>query len=432
MIGLVEVVQLLEAGTVNVPELRQLVDEWEVVDVLVERDWSQLRPALLPLCPPSLPRMFQRATGHRLPGPPEWCDNAWRVFVHLAGQNAGPDGLSPGLVFLVLLEQEVAEPRVVELIRHRNQEVASAQKITAEYDERRADLLAGRDQPTETTAYLVIQVEPEFGPGEEAADDGEGTYLLTYVRQWHGSGSWHSWPGPSCSVRREQLESAVERVIEKTEQDWWDRPGTVMIEFILPWALLNEDVDWWRKESRSTRPTALAMDYPIVVRSLERLRTRRWHRVWHERWRRLRSSPTQCRTYWSQPAGEDYFTRLETELKADDQVVSLVLSEPPVGPGRTGQQEAEAALRAGLPVIIWHRADCGSVDFRAAVKRLISDRGLAQLPMRAKELRLAALGLEPDQRDSHIGRHLTVLWDDPERRPEHLGHTSGRAAGELR
>lgn len=176
-------------------------------------------------------------------------------------------------------------------------------------------------------------------------------------------------------------------------------------------------------------------DYPVVVRSLERLRTPRWHRHWHQRWQQLRDAPTSSEVYWSQPAGADYFTRLETELKGDRRTVCLVLSEPPASPGG-GQQEVEAALRAGLPVIIWHRADCSSPAFREAVSSLVSDAGLAELPTRAKELRHEALRLDPDLRIDHIGRHLTVLWDDPARRPgparsggppgEHQGPVDGR------
>jgi hypothetical protein len=50
--------------------------------------------------------------------------------------------------------------------------------------------------------------------------------------------------------------------------------------------------------------------------------------------------------------------------------------------------------------------------------------------MRAKELRHQALQLEPALRDGHIGHHLTILWDDPERRPDALGAPVGRGTGE--
>lgn len=426
---LVEVVKHLEPGTEELVQLLRLRDEWEAVDVLAAEDWTELRPILTELAPGNLSLLYQRATEHRLPGPPAWCANAWHAFVHLAGQNAGPDGLPPSMVFLALLEQEVSS-QVAQRIRKRNQRLASEQGLTAELDTRRAHIDAGHDRPTDATAYLVIQIEPVLDPDRDG--DTQELYTISHFRQWHGVDAWHSRQGHSRQVHRRDLEQEVERLVEQMETEWSDRPGTVVVEFVLPWELLNAEVDWWHKESTSSRPTALAMDYPIVIRSLERLRTPRWHRVWHQRWRQLRNAPASSAVYWSRPSGKDYFTRLETELKADERVVSLVLSEPPSRLGQTGQLEVEAALRAGLPVIIWHRSDCTSAAFKEAVTRLISDGGLAQLPLRAKELRLEALRLEPELREDHIGRHLAVLWDDPERRPDSLGSPSGRTTGETR
>lgn len=423
---LVEAVEHLEPGTDEVRQLRRLQDEWEVAEVLMEADWVELRPALETVYPEDLTVLCQRATRHRLPGPPSWCANAWQSLVHLAGQNAGPEGVPPSMAFLSLLEDQV-DDQVAHLIRRRNQRLAGQQGLTRQLDQIRAELKRGAEQPTDSTAYLVIQVEPRLDP-----DGDEDAYTLSSFRQWHGGDLLHSRQGESRQVRSHQLEREVEQLIDLMETEWSDRTGNVVVEFVLPWKLLNADVDWWRKEIDSERPIVLAMDYPVVVRSLERLRTPRWHRHWHQRWQQLRDAPTSSEVYWSQPAGADYFTRLETELKGDRRTVCLVLSEPPASPGETGQQEVEAALRAGLPVIIWHRTDCSSPAFREAVSSLVSDAGLAELPTRAKKLRHEALRLDPDLRIDHIGRHLTVLWDDPARRPGPLGTPSGRAPGETR
>jgi hypothetical protein len=434
---MVEVVVHIEPDTHEASRLRRLGDEWEATDVLAGDDWFALRPALEAIAPANLGWLCQRATEHRLASPPSWCANAWHVFVHLAGRNAGLDGLPPHMVFLILLEQEV-DPATAERIRSRNRQQASEQGLTQQLDHRRSHISSGLDQPRDATAYLVIQLEPELEPGDDLDDLDDGAeetqrYRLSHFRQWRGVDTWHTLAGAGRTVRRDQLEREVERLIDQLETDWADRPGTtVIVEFILPWELLNAEVDWWPRESGSARPTALAMDYPVVIRSLERLRTPRWHRAWHQRWQRLQAAPATTRVYWSRPSGEDYFTRLETELKSDERVVSLILSEPPTVANRTGQQEVEAALRAGLPVIVWHRQDCTSPAFREGVTRLISDAGLAQLPARAKELRLEALRLEPKVRQDHIGRHLTVLWCDPERKPDPVGSSSGRFAEETR
>lgn len=420
---LVETVEHLEPGTDEVDHLRRIRDEWEAVEVLNEDDWMKLRPLLENLTPTNLTVLYQRATEHRSPGPPSWCVNAWHAFIHLAGQNAGPEGLQPSMTFLALLEDQV-DAKAARWIRVRNSRLATEQGLTRQLEERRAFLARGGDQPMTSTAYLVVQVEPHLDPGGS-----EEMYALSHFRQWYGADSWYSRRGESQLVHLRDLEREVERLIEQMEIDWSDRTSTVFVEFVLPWELLNVGVDHWRKESGSSRPITLAMDYPVVVRSLERLRTQRWHRAWHQRWRQLLTAPAQSKVYWSQPSGKDYFTRLESELKSDDRVVSLVLSEPPAQRGETGHQEIEAALRAGLPVIIWHRGDCTSTEFREAVTSLVTDGGIGQLPIRAKEFRHEALRLEPAQRDGHIGHHLTVLWDDPERRPDTLDAPLDRELG---
>ncbi|MDY7083787.1 MAG: hypothetical protein SYR96_01650 [Actinomycetota bacterium] len=421
---LVETVEYLEPDTDEINQLRRLRDEWEAADVLSEDDWTTLRPFLENLTPTNLTVLYQRATEHRSPGPPSWCADAWQAFVHLAGQNAGPDGLQPSTNFLVLLEDQV-DPKAARWIRLRNGRLAGGQGLTRQLEERRAYLARGGEQPSASAAYLVVMVEPHLDP-----DGDEEKYSLSHFRQWYGADSWYSRRGETILVHLRDLEREVEQLIEQMEIDWSDRTGTVFVEFVLPWELLNIGVDRWRKESGSARPIALSMDYPVVVRSLERLRTQRWHRAWHQRWRQLLKAPAHSKVYWSHPGGSDYFTRLESELKADDRIVSLVLSEPPAQRGETGQQEIEAALRAGLPVIIWHRNDCTGAEFREAVTSMVTDGGVGRLPLRAKELRHEALRLEPDQRDGHIGHHLTILWDDPERRPDALGTPADRGIGE--
>jgi hypothetical protein len=324
------------------------------------------------------------------------------------------------MTFLMLLEQ-VVDQRVREVIRARNRLQARGYELTGELDRRHSALSEGADQPTVPTAYLVIQFEPDPAPGSPDDPDGDDRYILTEFRQWQGAGAWNSHQVRQVrGIRSRDLEREVEQIIEGMEQEWEHRTENVVIEFILPMELLNTDIEWWQSDSASSRSPVIAMDYPVVVRSLERLRRRRWHRAWHRRWRTLRERPAGSEVYWSRPGGAEYLTVLETDLKSDDRWVSLVLSEPPMA-GRNGRHEIQAAFRAGLPVIIWHRRDCTNPDFREAVSRLTSDGGLARLPTHAKELRWEALRLGRESSGDHVGWHLTVLWDDPERKPEPFG-----------
>jgi hypothetical protein len=114
---------------------------------------------------------------------------------------------------------------------------------------------------------------------------------------------------------------------------------------------------------------------------------------------------------------------MEAELNSDSRYVAVVLSEPPNPKEATGRYEVVAALRAGVPVIIWHREDCSTSAFREMVSELF-DRGPADLPLRVTELRKQIATMEPKARERHAGRHLTLLWDEPGRTPTSMG-TSG-------
>lgn len=411
---LVAIVAHLEPDSQQTRQAQRLGDQWEAVDQLSAADYAALRPVLEAVTPVNLAVLYQEATAHRLVGPPPWCVDAWQAFVHLAGQNAGADGVPPHMLFLTLLESEIGADGAQRL-RSWTQRRATEFELTGALDSWRARADGGGQSVRDSTAYLVVQIAPDLDP------DRIGCYQLSYSRQWRGPDGWHSLQGLVVTVQRQELERRVESIVDTMEREWADRAGTVAVEFVLPWELLNEEVEWWRVESDSTRPTALAMDYPIVVRSLDRLSRQRWHRRWGARWRQLRSAPASSTIEVSRPDGADYAGQLESVLKADDRIVSLVLSEPPTAVGSPGQQEAEAAMRAGLPVVLWHRTDCTSETFREVINTLTADGGLADLPGRVMKLRLEALREASELRGKHVGRHLAILWDDAERKPDLIG-----------
>jgi hypothetical protein len=323
-----------------------------------------------------------------------------------------------------LLEQEV-DTRTAALLRRRNQRLATTLALTADLDRLRAAMNTGTDRPLEPYVYLVIQVEPAQEPDGASGfePDPQERYIVSEYRQWHGDDGWHSEPYSRIEgVSRTDLEAVVERVIRRMEEEWSDRRAEVVVEFVLPIHLLNADVAWWRKERATAYldEKVLAMDYPVVVRSLDRLREKRWHHAWRRRWEQLSTDPTHSRLYRSLSGGTD-FTQLEAALSSDLRWGSLLLSEPPVvaaSASRTGVREVMTALRAGLPVIIWHRRQPTSDALWEEIREMTADGQTFRLPVHVRRSRLAALQLPPEHRSSHSGRHLAVLWDDPERMPE--------------
>ena len=200
-----------------------------------------------------------------------------------------------------------------------------------------------------------------------------------------------------------------------TEEDWAVGSAELRIEFVMPLPLLNEPVEWWPKDSRNPPTVPLALYHPIVVRSFERLRTPSWHRVWLRRWERLVQEPTTGRVLWSDPNRRDHLRRLEADLASDHGYVAVVLNEPPSA-DIAHAQEIMVALRAGVPLIIWHRAGRVTPAVRQFMQEIVMP--LEDVPDRIADLRRRIERLGPEQRDVHPGRELTVLWDNAYRTPE--------------
>jgi hypothetical protein len=97
------------------------------------------------------------------------------------------------------------------------------------------------------------------------------------------------------------------------------------------------------------------------------------------------------------------------DLENRPALVADVLSVLPTDSDDTAG-EVVAGLRSGVPVMVWPRADCDPDEFRAAVHRLLHE-GPGTVLGRLRQLRAEA----HQSGTPHVGRHLVVLWDDPQR-----------------
>lgn len=400
---LARALRYLEQESTSVTSLLQLLEEWEASAFFSGVDLRRLRPVLESLGPPGLPTLARRASRSRVQELPAWCNSGWRVFLRLAGENSAKGEIPPSLAFLALVAEELAMDGRVE----------EAEELRRWHRLRQyewgLDGEAADWDPLLAPAYLIIQFEPDGLDSERY-----------YLSHWHQSDSagWHPVQGETRHLHRDELHAEVETLIEQTEEKWADLTQPIVLEFILPWELLNEPVEWWHKESSSALPTPLVMDYMVFLRSLDRLRRTAWHRPWRNKWRRLSEQPADSHSYWSHPDdGPSYYFHLERELKEDQHAVCLILSAPPGGNGEGDRYEFLAGLRSGVPLMIWHRRDCADPAFREAISEIVQDRGLASVADRVARLRTEALALGPDRWDGHVGRHLAILLDDPDHQP---------------
>lgn len=398
---LVECLELLEPGSKQTVALLRLADEWQVVELFSDYDIPWLRGLLSTLEVTGELRRFVAET-RATPAPP-WCETAWHLFAHLASANSHGE-VPPWLALLDRLATAVPQASLSRM-RQLAAQLAKDWGVTDQVDWSQPSV------PIPTgTAYLVIQFEKYGGD-----DD---TYIMSHWYQW-ASPVWQPIRGEDRHVPYAELEAAVDQVINETERRWADQAGVVTIEFVLPWQLINEPVDTWRKELHSRMPSPLTTEYPLVIRSLERIRASQWHRVWRSRWRGLADRASERKLIHC-AAQHHADVQLEAILNRENAVVVLVLSESPTADS-VGERQLLVGLRSGVPAIVWHRSAPSIEDMCQTVASMVGDQasgsGVTDLPNRAAQLRQVAWSEDPKGLDQHIGHGFVILFDHPDRQP---------------
>jgi hypothetical protein len=251
--------------------------------------------------------------------------------------------------------------------------------------------------------HLMIAAEPD-------AIDPE-LYQLSYWRQ----DDPESWPPHRINAgetREAHLRDAIDDLVVAAEEQWADQEIRVALEFLFPLTLFRVPVHRWFKESDSPTPRPLIADYPIVLRSLERMRMRHWHRPWRERWRSLHEDPSATRVYYCEQTDTAEPFDIDLTLSEEVWVAVVPSTEPQRDPGRT---ELTVALQSGIPVLIWHSSATTPAELRMIIEELTEEGGLADLPTRTQAARKKTFLPYSTRSNVNITQHLVLLWDDPTR-----------------
>jgi hypothetical protein len=408
---------MLEPGCPQGPVVQRLADEWTAVDSLdglpeVTGSWQFLGATLGTLAMSYAMRtaLVRTATEARVSAPPPHADTCWHDFLHMAGQGAPRGGLPPWMVYLDRTADAMGHPVAVELLA-RNRQWALSCGLAELLDLDRVRTPAPPPAVRPGQEYLAIHIAPD--PLED------GRYTVSHSLMSDAGGPNWQHGDPMQRVPTDGLQHAVTRVIKAVEGGGGDRLAHVWLEFVLPFELLNLPVDWWPRDTAEVPNVPLAVDYPVVVRSLDRLQNRDWYRFWRTRWQQLARDEHPSESVYVNIAHKNgnHLRGLEARLGDNEHCVALVLSEPPLPDRGNGRRELQAALRSGLPVVIWHRAGRSTEEFRGVLDGLLTE-GLSRFPAKvAAYRRRAAIDAADDEDAAHIGRHLAVLWDDPDRKP---------------
>ncbi|MFE5911528.1 hypothetical protein ACFQ6B_20940 [Streptomyces wedmorensis] len=404
---LLDTLNVYAPGSPPVRRIRELVATPPVLAVLPEAELRAVRTLLARVSHLDAHGLLYAAAGDLpLPHPP--VATLGEAFDHLTRVNARPDGLLP---LMVLVEHVVADlqgdeahRRVTNALREWNDAQAVKLGLAVQLDAVRTET-SGDPAAQPAPACLVVQLD------RHGMDPNR--YLLSHWRQIR-PGPWRPQRGEDQVVSLGEVEATVERLVFEAEKDWAGRPGKPVLEFILPMHLLNRPMEWLPLASDSAFAAALCLSYPVVLRSLERMRAPHFHRRWHNRWQQLQDAhETVCHWDTAGRRGHDP-VQWNSRLTADERLVSVALNAPPL-PGPDGSLASlETALRAGVPVAVWDRRPGASGDFRRRARKLMKGKA-TELPQRIQRLRNEAATAAAAQRDHHVGRHLAVLFDDPNR-----------------
>ncbi|MDR3083250.1 MAG: hypothetical protein LBV60_20435 [Streptomyces sp.] len=411
-------------GSVAVRRIQELVDTPPVLGILPRAESHQVHSLLERVHHLDAHGVLYQAAG-AMPLPERPVGSLPEAFDFLAGANARPDGLLPVMVLVERVVSALGESDVhrqtADGLRTWNEAQALGLGLTAQLKALRAEINESADaQPA--PACLVVQLS-RHGMDPDC-------YQLSHWRQLR-PGPWRPQRGEDQIVALSDVERAVERLIVRAEQDWAGRPGSPVLEFILPIHLLNHPMEWLPTAPDASSASALCLSYPVVLRSLERMRAREFHRRWHNRWQRMMGTSTLvCHWDTTGRRGHDS-VRWTSTLTADERLTSVALNAPPLpGPGGS-QASLEAALRAGVPLAVWDRRSAVPGESRRRIRKLMKGTAV-ELPTRVQALRNEAATAAASQRDSHTGRHVAVLFDDPNRIvdwSEYPGPESGSVRG---
>ncbi|CAM3499521.1 hypothetical protein KIPE111705_11320 [Kibdelosporangium persicum] len=407
---LLKVLERLEPGSTAMADVKRVITDMIVYDTISPEDRRQLFTLLSGVVIPEIGDLYRLVAGEAALDLPDQTTYQ-EMFRVLETLNASVDGVPKAIVFVEHLAGRVRLDLAVELRRWVSGQAGKLglEQELAKLREQLATTLVPK-VPQRSDGYVVFQIE-RAGPSGDA-------YRMATWKQLDVSDGWHPERGQDVHASNlSEMKFRVAEVIETVESEWAQFEPNIRLEFLLSTELLNLDVDQWQWETESRFPEPMGCRFPVSVRSLERMKARKWHRAWYIRWKELR---TQVEENGGVAKGGGYqnpsnahqaLRELVSHFERTPSIVSLILSAPPTG--ATYADEISIALRAGIPVILWHRSDCDTEEFAAAVDNILYETNPLHLLDRVRMVRANAYsdGLGP----RHVGSQLTILWDDPYR-----------------
>lgn len=188
-----------------------------------------------------------------------------------------------------------------------------------------------------------------------------------------------------------------------------------VLELIVPRALVTQSID--QRPVDTVLPAAIGTNYPLVLRSFDRLEDPSTHGDWGRNWRWLKqhdqvAGVSAIREVGSHDIGSVQALRAAL-LRDGPPAIVVMLSALPVSDVLT-VDAFTAGLRGGASIMVWSRDDRAAEDLAESIRQA-SAHGLLSLREHVFHLRLRAL---EDARPESLGTQVVIVFDDYDRIPE--------------
>jgi hypothetical protein len=408
---LVDALRLTSPGHYRVDEAAELVAAHIPLEILHPPERADLRKLLAALTSEVDAASLYRAAAGPLAPPLESAPNdLLGVVDELVNMMTPPGQLPPLLVFVEYLAASVdGRGQTAQALRRWNEDVVRRCELPPQLVAAARESAHFHTTKPGARASLLVQVE------EDGLD--HNRYQVS-VWLWLDTDS-QTLARDDHSYTLSEIPNVVDRALLECGSMLVSDSVEPMVEFILPHRLLMEPVDRWLITQGGPFRSRLGVYYPVVVRSLDRLRTTSLplRQQWRAKWRWLQEHsglhPESAVRWMVEDDGRDP-QRLYRELTGD-QPVAVAWPGPPPPEHQAADSVLGAAVWAGMPVALWCREHHGEGG-HLQLTDLLAKGPLPRLPDHALQARREAGA--PDAADDHCGHHLSLLWDDPSRLPE--------------
>ena len=323
----------------------------------------------------------------------------------LADAKQQTDGAFPILKFVENLQYAVQEPQIREDLKIWNDSLAHELGAEREITKLRHKLVSKNACPPKNSSssqsYLLVKLEPD---------------LLD--QEWFKVYAWFlendNDPGKNLHVDEEPRKlDTIPKLLKElliVSHTYVSNPSSKpIVELFLPHTFFCYDFDQWLLETGLQRLSPITIEYPIVVRSLERTYNKNeiMYYSWKQKWGEFIANITSIK-----PLSCSYTDFFDSLPKA----ICLTMTFAPATFSDTERSHIlSSMISAGIPVALWPKKQIDSLSeksIREAYNSLLLKCDFSALPIIIWHKRLDAL--KEKQRLVH---YLTLLWDDPNRLP---------------